>query len=741
MNAPGATHDGWTPDKVLGSLTGANLKGQTAVISSGITNSTPTPGQWQKDIALVPQQIDAARSAGASGVVLYGVGEGVRDNKNINERLAEISAAKGATFVPLIGTGAFTDAKGVQHPAGWHPNDYGAMGQATMSAAGGPAATAGQASAAGRTPPANTAPAPVDQLLPANRGALTTTAGQTTPQNYGPVAQGLVQEARRQGVPESLVLKAAQVESGMGSNLGTRGNVLQLGPQEWAQVGGGNMSDPATQYRNGVAWLAKSQGEAKQALGRDPQDWESYVVHQQGQAGGSALLTANPGASAVDVLTPAHGGNRPEAQHAIIANGGSLDMTAGQFVDNIKNRFEGFGSRQNLTATLGTRGGTQGGTPGVDQMVGPGTGQPGIGAPQAAGTTPAQIAQARTIGNQILERTPPQHRNAMAEWMNSPSYLMFLAGAGMLASRSPFPGVAIGEGLLTAAKGAQTVQAQDTTAQQAEARGLAAETRATHANDLGTVRAQANADKAANNDRMMTYRYDALLQKQAAGDQSLDLKRQIAEANATRDAGKLDLARANLELAGLRVQNGEYAPPVYGQGPSDTNDPNSPKTNGLWYAPKMPRADQPNGGAMFIPSVGTAKPATGENAILHDLVTSGAAKDPADAIRVHAALKRDPNSEPQAFARLVEAEAARQQNSMTGMNLTQGQIEAKARANVNARLQGAPGATPAAPATTQPAASATAPAQPATPAAQPTEVIQNGWRYDARTHQPIGPVQ
>lgn len=96
----------------------------------------------------------------------------------------------------------------------------------------------------------------------------------------------------------------------------------------------------------------------------------------------------------------------------------------------------------------GTTGSGPVGTGPADQLVKAGA------SPQAAGAI-------QQVADRALDAVPESERSSMKEWMNSPYFLAFLAGAGMLASHSPFPGVALGEGLKTAATGAVQMRAQD----------------------------------------------------------------------------------------------------------------------------------------------------------------------------------------------------------------------------------------------------------------------------------------
>lgn len=153
-----------------------------------------------------------------------------------------------------------------------------------------------------------------------------------------PVVRGaIIDQANKSGVDPSIPLTVAQIESSMGGRPDSPGNshqgVFQLGPQEWAQVGGtaANRGDKVAQSQLGTQWVAGAQKAASNALGRPAEGWETYMVHQQGTSGGPALLTAPAGESAVDALLPAYKGNRGLATQAITNNGGSADVTAQQF--------------------------------------------------------------------------------------------------------------------------------------------------------------------------------------------------------------------------------------------------------------------------------------------------------------------------------------------------------------------------------------------------------------------------
>lgn len=151
------------------------------------------------------------------------------------------------------------------------------------------------------------------------------------------VPSAIVNEAQAQGVDPNLALASAQIESGMGARLGTRGNIFQLGPDEWSAAGGGTMGDVATDVHNGVAHLGKVQNALAQSLGRAPTPAETYLGLQQGSAGAAALLQ-NPTMPAAKALRPFYKSDAL-ARSAIADNGGDPDAPAAQFTAQWNNAY------------------------------------------------------------------------------------------------------------------------------------------------------------------------------------------------------------------------------------------------------------------------------------------------------------------------------------------------------------------------------------------------------------------
>src|SRR5215475_4075928 len=140
------------------------------------------------------------------------------------------------------------------------------------------------------------------------------------------IAQQIAEAAPSYGVPASLAVKTARMESNFGEDNGFLGNIFQLNRDNWRDFKCGDMRKIQIQIDCGLKYLAHAQNVTAQALGRPPEDWETYMTHQQGEAGGPALMKAPPAAKAVDVVAPFYR-DRKTAEKAIIAN-----LTAADFV-------------------------------------------------------------------------------------------------------------------------------------------------------------------------------------------------------------------------------------------------------------------------------------------------------------------------------------------------------------------------------------------------------------------------
>lgn len=146
------------------------------------------------------------------------------------------------------------------------------------------------------------------------------------------------------------------LESGGHANAqnGSSTSLFQFHPDTAASVGITDIHDPAQQIQGALTLARKANTALTKVLGRAPSPAETYIGHQQGPAGGPALLGASPDTNAVAALTPAYKGNADRATQAIAgniglpyktadqkaaANAAAQSMTAGQFTDFWRQRY------------------------------------------------------------------------------------------------------------------------------------------------------------------------------------------------------------------------------------------------------------------------------------------------------------------------------------------------------------------------------------------------------------------
>jgi hypothetical protein len=144
-----------------------------------------------------------------------------------------------------------------------------------------------------------------------------------------------------------------QIESGGNpySVTGSNRGLGQFGPQEERMYGitGANRADPQAQADAVARERQHHTSILADALGRDPSPGELYIMHQQGIAGGPALLTADPNTPAWKTVRPYYNSDYM-AKKAITGNIPSNNPLYGMPADNIatgaftglwKDKFEG----------------------------------------------------------------------------------------------------------------------------------------------------------------------------------------------------------------------------------------------------------------------------------------------------------------------------------------------------------------------------------------------------------------
>lgn len=152
--------------------------------------------------------------------------------------------------------------------------------------------------------------------------------------------------------------RIAQIESNGNPNAvnpksGAAG-LFQFMPETARQYGLSDPKDPAASREAAGKLLADNRASLTKSLGREPTPGELYLAHQQGAAGAAALLK-NPDRPAVAALTDVYG-SAYKARAAIVQNGGTDVMTAGEFAQKWTDKFgdttlTGSAGSDQLTAT------------------------------------------------------------------------------------------------------------------------------------------------------------------------------------------------------------------------------------------------------------------------------------------------------------------------------------------------------------------------------------------------------
>lgn len=143
----------------------------------------------------------------------------------------------------------------------------------------------------------------------------------------------VAQAAAYAGIDPSAALTVLRIESADGQNVGKRGTI----GQDKATAG----QPMEAQAQALVTNFSEARNTATAALGRTAEDWESYVVYQQGVGGGPALFRSaksDPDQRAVDALRPFYK-SAAVAEEAITGNGGNVTMTSGQFIESLRQKY------------------------------------------------------------------------------------------------------------------------------------------------------------------------------------------------------------------------------------------------------------------------------------------------------------------------------------------------------------------------------------------------------------------
>jgi hypothetical protein len=230
----------------------------------------------------------------------------------------------------------------------------------------------------------------------------------------GEVADMVRSRAAAAGLDEgdqANLVRIGQLESSLNPNPRQNGSstgLFQFHPDIFARMGGKDISDPVQQTDAAIR-LYKNNRDALSAAGLPVTPTSLYLSHQQGIVGARALYEAYPGAKAVDAIAPIYAGQYGQqkgmrlARQAIVNNGGSDQMTVGDFLSKWQGKVEG-------AATSAS----DAGQPAAAQIQG----APGwsLGAPGGMAGVSPEVAN--LSGDALIKALPPMVANqvrALAE--------------------------------------------------------------------------------------------------------------------------------------------------------------------------------------------------------------------------------------------------------------------------------------------------------------------------------------
>jgi hypothetical protein len=210
------------------------------------------------------------------------------------------------------------------------------------------------------------------------------------------VVNNLNTAADTYGIPRQYLENAARVESGCNPNAhapgSTAGGLGQFLDSTWQQYGNGqDKFDPAANADAMAHLTSDDVAHLQRSLGRSPTFEEAYLAHQQGMGGATCLLK-DPSAPATNCVSSG----------AITGNGGTTDMTSGQFSALVEGYYNtgslsgarGAVAQYNSTGSMPNSGNFASGSNGTSP-VGPGD------FPQLKATT----TQAANLGDQSQTST------------------------------------------------------------------------------------------------------------------------------------------------------------------------------------------------------------------------------------------------------------------------------------------------------------------------------------------------
>lgn len=141
--------------------------------------------------------------------------------------------------------------------------------------------------------------------------------------------------AKEKGENADYFIRLAELESSLGTNEDDTTDATGIFQ---FQEKTGKQYDLSSEDRNDVTksteavieFTKDNKKSLKKTLGKEPENWQLYLAHQQG-AGGFKELHKNPNKKAIEIV----------GEDAVIQNGGSKDMTSKEFMELWKEKYQG----------------------------------------------------------------------------------------------------------------------------------------------------------------------------------------------------------------------------------------------------------------------------------------------------------------------------------------------------------------------------------------------------------------
>jgi len=182
----------------------------------------------------------------------------------------------------------------------------------------------------------------VDETAPAAPEALVANGriSQSVGVDFGSIEQ-------EYGLPEGFLERTAQIESGGNPAAknpnSSAGGLFQQIDANAKEFGVTDRFNPEQSTVGAAKFAKQNAARLRKVLGREPTGAELYLAHQQGGAGAARLLS-----------DPDRPVNTLLSDDAITLNGGSLDMTAGEFADLWINKWNNGGGGRPTNSTQTT---------------------------------------------------------------------------------------------------------------------------------------------------------------------------------------------------------------------------------------------------------------------------------------------------------------------------------------------------------------------------------------------------